>query len=347
MGLYDFINGEQVKIFYTPIFDENCPEEPTWHSGGTMSDYNNGDEVILKTYYYNRPKNFVVIDEHENGDSAIIHIIKDGKVYGTFTLKDVDEKDILNTELVIGYYGCPIKITSKEDIYSYLDAKKEKNQKISRVCEYTDKLLFDYITPLGRILGELNRDGAEDDFIRKSRKEKVYFIVKNFAGLKDIPNVSENLLQKLDMKSIDELKNIDINNDCNWENLKTIIKGEMDVFYNKYLEQFKKEKKKNEPILQNILSEYNNKWIPENKNKNEQLFGEILYCFITAYESRNNDVVKNIWNPYERYLKIKEVLKNNISKDPTIVDSYIKWLGLSESETDNLNNYIKIAQTQD
>ena len=41
------------------------------------------------------------------------------------------------------------------------------------------------------------------------------------------------------------------------------------------------------------------------------------------------------------------MLKNNISKDPTIVDSYIKWLGLSESETDNLNNYIKIAQTQD
>ena len=51
--MYDYINGEQVKVFYTPIFGKLMSENySTWHSGGSLSDYKTGDEVPIKTLYY-------------------------------------------------------------------------------------------------------------------------------------------------------------------------------------------------------------------------------------------------------------------------------------------------------
>ena len=58
MGLYDYLNGEQVKIFYSPVFWSENEGENVYYSGGGLRGYINGDKLPLKTLYYKYPDDF-------------------------------------------------------------------------------------------------------------------------------------------------------------------------------------------------------------------------------------------------------------------------------------------------
>ena len=60
MGMYDTINGEQVKCFPWVSFD-NFMNSISYH-GGDLKSYNTGDEVPYKRPHYNYGKNFIILD---------------------------------------------------------------------------------------------------------------------------------------------------------------------------------------------------------------------------------------------------------------------------------------------
>ncbi|MDF2880171.1 MAG: hypothetical protein K0R54_728 [Clostridiaceae bacterium] len=111
MGMYDYLGGEQVKIFYSPIFDKDFfGEIVTVHSGGSLLSFGTNDRLPLKTLYYKYPENFCVFDYRGNKD---VFIIKDGKfkeIKKYYKLKKADIGDS-----VVNYYGTEISINNLGD----------------------------------------------------------------------------------------------------------------------------------------------------------------------------------------------------------------------------------------
>ena len=114
MGMYDYLGEEQVKLFYIPIFSKgNDEEEPmTWHSGGKLNTYNEGDLLPLRTTYYRYPDNFLIYDYRS--DSGIVFVVSDGRFNRTTTIKELSEEDIKVP--VYGYYGNQWNIQNLNDL---------------------------------------------------------------------------------------------------------------------------------------------------------------------------------------------------------------------------------------
>ena len=79
MGMYDYLNGEQVKIFYTPVFGVYAGKSILWHSGGSLRKFNINDELPLKTIYYKYPDDMIVYAYGYSKDvSEDVWVIKNG-----------------------------------------------------------------------------------------------------------------------------------------------------------------------------------------------------------------------------------------------------------------------------
>lgn len=145
MGMYDYINGEQVKCFYYPIYckDGMGQSKSTWHSGGMLRSFSTGDEVPTETLYYKYPKNFAIIDCdcHFDESNSFIHIIINSKVFKTMTLSDLEKRDLVNIETFITYSSSELLINNYEDLHKYLHDSKMYKEKIDNVS------LLDYIAP--------------------------------------------------------------------------------------------------------------------------------------------------------------------------------------------------------
>ena len=127
MGMYDYLGGEQVKIFYVPIFVEKdyIDQKPTiYHSGGSLRSFKKGEELPLKTLYYKYPQNFIIYDprwslndvkkahlEHEI--SANLWVIKNGTLQNLKWSKYVNVNDL--GESVYDYYGRELNINKITD----------------------------------------------------------------------------------------------------------------------------------------------------------------------------------------------------------------------------------------
>ena len=97
MGLYDVINGEQVKVFSTPLIGmpdfilSSCLS----FGGGSLNSYEKGDKIPYKSYCYNLTKDFNIIDtEPYQYDYPIIHIIRDGINKGCFSLNNIENNEL-------------------------------------------------------------------------------------------------------------------------------------------------------------------------------------------------------------------------------------------------------------
>ncbi len=128
MGMYDTINGEQVKCFYWTHYYNPEKREEGCHltiSGGNLYYFDNGDKVPYKNSAYNYTKNFVILDGHFRSNThrclscgyesydkeeicpecgkelkkcpAITHIIRDGKVKETIYLLEEDKETYFNS----------------------------------------------------------------------------------------------------------------------------------------------------------------------------------------------------------------------------------------------------------
>ena len=171
MGMYDTINGEQVKCFPWVSFD-TFMNSVSYH-GGDLKYYNTGDEVPYKRPHYNYGKNFIILDLNRFPESDyceydyILHVIVDGKVKDTF-VDELGEIDWLINENVIGYTGELLNIKSSEDVLAYIEAQRAYNKERNKIYSHWDELFKEsgtYLCGIARL-----EEGSEE---KKFRHEKL------------------------------------------------------------------------------------------------------------------------------------------------------------------------------
>lgn len=132
MGMYDYLGGEQIKIFYRPIFDRN-KEEPSqssfWHSGGSLASYDKGEELPLKTIYYQYPNDFMVYDYR--WDYTDVWVIRNGQFEKLVPFMELTEEE-MNVP-VFDYYGNPLTIQSLVDFQLIKEDFKERFEALTAV----------------------------------------------------------------------------------------------------------------------------------------------------------------------------------------------------------------------
>lgn len=206
MGMYDTINGEQVKCFPWVSLYNNAIS----YHGGDLKYYNTGDEVPYKKPHYNYGKNFIIIDLNLfpfGGYDYTIHVIVDGKVNDTFEneIGDIDWSINKNT---VSYHGDLLNINSTNDITSYIKAQREFWTKREEIRKYWNELFkesMQYFTGLGL----LDKDSEEKKFRMKKIEEIRTLMNEEEKRIESQENVlrEENSKWFIDTSDIDELIN--------------------------------------------------------------------------------------------------------------------------------------------
>lgn len=181
MGMYDTINGEQVKCFpWVSLYHDSI----SYH-GGDLKYYGTGDEVPYKRPHYNYSKNFIILDLNRYLESDycpydyILHVIVDGKVENTFT-DEIGEIDWSINNLVVGYTGELLNIHSSEDLLNYMREQREYWNKYEEVHSHWNEL-FKEMVQYSHGIALLDKDSEE----KKIRHEKIKEIRKLMDGEKE------------------------------------------------------------------------------------------------------------------------------------------------------------------
>lgn len=125
MGMFDYINGHQVKCL-------ECE----------LNSYNTGEKINSQGVY---PKNVLFLETPNyegNPFSRVVHIIKDYIVVDTVVVADLIKIDLSDNEGIYLTNGKRINAKNYEDIYNYLyeEAKYElKSNFIEYSIEYNKK----------------------------------------------------------------------------------------------------------------------------------------------------------------------------------------------------------------
>ena len=175
MGMYDTLNGEQVKCFPWYSFDviSLSPEGSIGGHGGNLKYYGNGSEIPYRSLAYNYGKNFIIFDftpefcTGEIGEWAA-HVIENGRLKASFYRKDADdefEKMLKKSTKNIGYYGDDnFKFKTLEDVNQYA---KEAN---TLRCQITDMY-----KPANAIMREWSQTLHESKNLEKDSEEYAAF----------------------------------------------------------------------------------------------------------------------------------------------------------------------------
>lgn len=178
MGMYDTLNGEQVKCF--PWFSyyvseiEPCPISA---HGGSLDYFADGSKIPYRSYSRNYGKDFIIIDfnPYEGfGDDSLFaaHVIKDGILQYSLSDKEGNleqfNKDLAINPRVVGYYGdSSINVHSLDDIFKYVDELKELKIKRDAALSESNRLFKEFMK-VARGLGTLDKDS--DEYKERSMK---------------------------------------------------------------------------------------------------------------------------------------------------------------------------------
>lgn len=171
MGMYDTINGEQVKCFPWVSFGNGI----SYH-GGDLAYYNTGDEVPYKNPHYNYGKNFIILDlnRYFDRDGAdydyILHVIVDGKVKDTFE-NELGDIDWSINEVVVDYDGELLNIKNAKDLLDYIKAQRECWIEYDKINTHWNEL-FDKIMPYYTGFALLE-DGSTEKKYRLQKIEEI------------------------------------------------------------------------------------------------------------------------------------------------------------------------------
>lgn len=130
MGMYDTLNGEQVKCFPWYSFDVSSidTEGVVSGHGGGLKYYGNGGKVPYRSLAYNYGKNFIIFDfnpdfDPNNATDWIAHVIKDGLLKTSIYKQNAGEEFeemLKRSRKNISYYGSGnFKFKSISDINQY------------------------------------------------------------------------------------------------------------------------------------------------------------------------------------------------------------------------------------
>lgn len=181
MGMYDEINGEQVKCFPWVSFYK---DEINYH-GGELKYYATGSAVPYKKPHYNYGKNFIILDLNMyRGEpfgeayNYILHIIVDGKVKNTLTDECANIDWSINN-VVVGYRGELINVKNEAEFLQYIKAQREYWAKHDQINERHSQLFKESMEYFHGI-GTLDKDSEEfkvrqaklDEYLQLMQVEK-------------------------------------------------------------------------------------------------------------------------------------------------------------------------------
>lgn len=143
MGMYDYLNGEQIKVFFTAGI--GLPDSFTNHcvffSGGHLNVIE--EDVPYRSFVYNYGKDFNIIDFFPFDDErGFVHIIRDGKNLGKRYFDELTEED-LNFESY-NDHGYRLNIKSVDDIYGFIDAQNAFMEAYKKISRKASKAWGDY-----------------------------------------------------------------------------------------------------------------------------------------------------------------------------------------------------------
>lgn len=177
MGMYDTINGEQVKCFpWVSLYHDGI----SYH-GGDLKYYEIGSEVPYRRPHYNYGKNFVILDldrfpESDYSDyDYVLHVIEDGKVVATYTdeIGNINWKENQN---VVSYSGELLNIHSSDELLKYMKAQREYWNKREEIRSHWNELFNEsmkYFTGIGL----LEKD-SEEKKIRLAKIEEIQTLMR-------------------------------------------------------------------------------------------------------------------------------------------------------------------------
>lgn len=212
MGLYDTINGEQVKVFpWYNFYPSSLSESPVTGHGGSLRYYSSkaekeedkkvlesfcknknsfsdstpknmdDDKVPYHSLAYNYGKDFIIIDFRPDlsDDQWVAHVIKDGRIKKTVYASKADkefEDDLKNTGRVVDYWGDDgFNFKTLDDIKRYMDENDAMIKHIHKIQEKCDLIWKEY---MGVTSGIERLDKNSDEF--KERTEKAKEIYKRY-----------------------------------------------------------------------------------------------------------------------------------------------------------------------
>ena len=232
MGMYDTINGEQVKCFpWVHYYRDNIIKTIITYSGGDLKYYGDKSKIPYKKFYYNYGKNFMILDiqeflynykrnekeeEKENNNreekiSYILHVIRNGKVKKTYDVQELGlvekEEDFSLNECVVDYHGDFLNIKCEKDIVDYMKALKKYHEEYDIINKTWNDLFresMEYFTGIGL----LDKDSEE----KKERLAKIKVVHEKMNKEKErtkdeINNLIKNFSSKwkIDISHLEDL----------------------------------------------------------------------------------------------------------------------------------------------
>lgn len=329
MGLYDYINGEQVKVFFHPIYEERT--KSTWHSGGSLNNFYNGDSVILKTLYYKRPKNFIVLDENDHEKNPLVHIIKNGKIEATTPLRSANNSYFDNNEAILTYNGDRINLKTKEDCLEYIKYLEYWENKYREITKEHSDIFNNRYIPSNWIISHIKPTENINKF-RPDRKSKLDVIFKGINHIQEIRDCLNN-----NFESYDKLQALLVSDDELWNKFCDLVYPMAIEIHKASEELLDSIAKNNEPLLKELQKEFEDKYKLEDTYLKETQLGEYLECFRYMYKDKSEvRVIKGLPSSEEVYNSLLLAIKDFIQQNNGIVNSYIKWLELDEVQANNI-----------
>ena len=325
MGMYDCINGEQIKCFYLPIFNDNWEDEksifkePTWHSGGLFRDFKDGDTVPTQTSYYKLPDSFLIFDEER-----LIHIIKDKKILKTVYISEFKQEDFI--DYVIGYRGTKYNIKSGKEFKLFIENDNEIRGKIIELRKDLDSML-DRARNLNLEKKRLNFRYKRNKYSTIISEIKEEFFNKNnslFNGL-----LFEELKEDYAFEKIKD----------NFDNIYELLKVDLsknDEEFNAIIREYDKLNKEIEPKCLKLQEEFRNRWVSKDEYFEEKQFGEILdLIYYSIINIKDIDIEKdNIDSNTESMCK---VAKKYLNEFDDIFNRYLKWQEVEKDSEEYLS----------
>lgn len=334
MNLTDFINGEPVRCFYTPLYDsENGVKYTQQYMHGENRIFDNGDYVPCKTLYYDYKNNFMIIDYDFSKTSPLIHIIRDSKIFKSIFLENLIDSDFVDIEKVIDYKGNELKINNLNDLSIFLDDLLE----LYSLIEFKESNKYKYIDKMISVKKDIENT-LRDPFFSFN------CIIEDDTYLMYDTLLSKNMLYTenacFSPGDIIKLYRDSIVSSSSIENAYILTKELQSIVLNRLNSQFNDFYRKNEELenkisleIKELIATNDNKW-SDNAFYKEKRFGEYLECYkeLTKNQSESNFVIK-----YSSFLKdFSDFLNNN----PCILESYFLWSDIEDSERNDIINIV-------
>ena len=328
MGMYDYLNGEQIKCFYGVVHYKDSLDSK-WefsHSGGQLRGYVNGSELPLKTFHYNYPKDFLILDEND----GILHTIKDGKLFNTEPLRMVESIDDNLLKSVYSYHGLELNINSLEEL-------KEYPKKVSERVNTINSMYKKYKPSSSKLIKafRFTKDNV-------NKLEDIIFLLED-DDYKDLNKFFDSLNLKLNLSMDSPIKSrlmlkllLDSKDDS--EATKDFIKNKASELFHRFNNRQEEEEKELNKFLNPYLEAYNKRWIKNNCFKTEEKIGSYISVINELDELKKNSPQYFNDKDEESYdISLKEL---NVLVKEYGINSYINWLNPSNEELEIINNIL-------